>query len=153
MLHMSGIGAGSINSTVWYTSSMLLCMAIIYPLIRKYPGFSVKYILPFAALLLLGYFGGNQKSPRTPTEWIGWTYRGNLRAFAELSIGICCYEVCENLKKLKFTTFGKWVLTIVEYACYCALLYYLYYYNASRRDYFFILIACGAQTEHPGLAF
>lgn len=140
LFHMTGIGAMSINAAVWYLSSMLLCMAIIYPLLRKYPELSVKYILPLSALLILGYFGGNGRSARAPTEWMGWTYRGNLRAFAELSIGICCYEACAQLKKVDFTVLGKWLLTIAEYTCYFVLLYYMYYYNASRNDYFFILI-------------
>ena len=140
LLRMTGINATSINPAVWYISSMLLCMAVIYPMIRKFPDLSVKLILPLTALLLLGWFGGNMTSPRNPTEWFGLTYRGNLRAFAELSIGVCCFGICERLRKIDFTKAGIWFITIIEYACYGAVLFYMFFFNASRRDYFFILI-------------
>lgn len=140
LLRMTGIHIVSINAAVWYVSSMLLCMMIIYPLIRKYPDMAVNVILPLSALLLLGYFCGNMRSPRTPTEWMGWTYRGNLRAFSELSIGVCCYKICDWVKQINFTKLGKWLLTVVEYVCYFVLLYYMYYFNATRRDYFFIVV-------------
>lgn len=140
LLGMTGIRVISINPSVWYISSMLLCMAIIYPMIRKYPNFSVNLFLPLTSLLILGWFCGNERSPRSPTEWIGWTYRGNLRAFAELSVGVCCYKFCALLKKYEFTTLGKWILTIVEYMCYILLLWYMYCQRASRQDYFYILV-------------
>lgn len=140
MLSMTGIHVTSVNNVVWYISSMLLCMSLLYPLVRKFPDMAVNYILPLSSLLILGYFCGNGRSARAPTEWMGWTYRGNLRAFAELSIGICCFEICKCLKKVNFTLAGKWLLTVVEYFCYSMILLYMYFNKASRQDYFYLIL-------------
>lgn len=140
LLDMAGLRVKAINGAIWYLSSMLISMAILFPLLRKYGDTALHIIIPVGSVLLLGWFCGNGKTPRNPTEWIGWTYRGNLRALAELGIGITLYPIVEKMKQLKFTVFGRILLTLVEYACYAQIIHYMFAKNASRMDYFYLLI-------------
>ena len=119
---------------------MLLSMAILYPLLRKFGKTAVNVIIPILSLVLLGWFCGNGESPRNPTGWIGWTYRGNLRALAELGIGVCLYPIVEKVKRIDFTVFGRIMLTLAEYVCYALFILYMYHEKAGRTDYFFILL-------------
>ena len=43
---MTGLGKGGINGVVWYISAMLLCMAILYPLLRKYHDVTIQLSIP-----------------------------------------------------------------------------------------------------------
>lgn len=140
LVGMTGLRVKCLNSAIWYLSSMLLCMAILYPLLRKFGDTALNIIIPILSLMLLGWFCGNKETPRNPSGWIGWTYRGNLRAFAELGIGACLYPIVKKLKKTDFTIFGRILLTIAEYACYTTVILYMYFEHASRMDYFNILL-------------
>ena len=55
LLKMTGLFDGGINGVMWYVSSMLLCMAILYPLFRKYPDYMKKIGAPLIAVLLMGF--------------------------------------------------------------------------------------------------
>ncbi len=140
LIGMTGLRIKAVNGAIWYLSSMLLCMAILYPLLRKFGDTALNILIPVGSLVLLGWFCGSGDSPRNPTSWIGWTYRGNLRALAELGIGVCLYPIVEKVKKLDFTILGRIMLTIAEYACYAAVILYMYFEKATRMDYFFILL-------------
>ncbi len=140
LIGMTGLRIKTVNGAIWYLSSMLLSMAILYPLLRKFGDTALHIIIPIGSLVLLGWFCGSGDSPRNPTSWIGWTYRGNLRALAELGIGVCLYPLVEKLKKVDFTVFGRILLTLAEYACYAGVILYMYFEKATRMDYFFILL-------------
>lgn len=140
LINMSGLWVTIINGPVWYLSSMLLAMAILYPLLRKFGDTALYIIIPIISVLLLGWFCGNETNPRDPLKWIDWTYKGNLRAIAELGIGICLYPIVEKVKQLDFTVFARCLMTVVEYALYALLVYFMYTYTASRLDYFFLVL-------------
>ena len=137
---MSGLQVTAINPATWYLSSMLLVMVILYPLIRKYKTVMVGIILPLVILFTLGYLCGNGLSPRNPLEWYHFTYRGNFRALAEISIGVLCYEFVNRYKAVNFTKIGKWALTVIEYVFYAVLVVYMFRYSGTRKDYFFLLL-------------
>ncbi len=141
LLNMTGISVVNVNAQLWYLSAMLLCMMVLYPLVRKYPEMMTNVVLPLTALLIFGNFCVNKTSPRGPREWwMDFTYKGNLRAFAELSIGICLYPMVNRLKNIRFTKLGRILLTVVEWACYIAVLEYMRVEKASRKDYFYIAV-------------
>lgn len=140
LINMSGIWVKTLNGPIWYLSSMLLAMAILYPLLRKFGDTALYVVIPVGSLVLLGWFCGNGSTPRNPLAWIGWTYRGNIRAIAELGIGICLYPIVEKMKQIKFSALGRILLTFVEYASYAAIVYYMYARSASRVDYFLLLV-------------
>ena len=139
-LKMSGLYSATVNGVTWYISSMLFCMAVLYPLLRKFPDITARVIVPLTALFLLGYLSGNYDNPRSPTSWIGFTYKGNLRAMAEICLGVICYLVCKPFSKLSLTQLGKWLVTLMEWACYLVSIWYMYEMKASNLDYFVIVI-------------
>lgn len=144
LIKMSGLYATSLNGVLWYVSSMLLCMAILYPLIRKFPDMMKQVVSPLISLLLFGYLCGNFGTPRTPLQWIGFTYKGNVRAMAAICLGVYCYHIVSVIKEFRFTIIGKIFLTMIETSCYTAVILYMYFAKASARDYFFIfLLAVG----------
>lgn len=143
-LKMSGLTATSVNGVTWYISSMLLCMALLYPLIRKHYDVMVHIGLPLIVVLVFGYLCGAYGAPRNPTMWIGFTYKGNLRALAEISLGAICYQVVKKLSNVSFTNLGRVLLTILEWGLYILVILYMYYCKAGVRDYLFLLFIAAA---------
>lgn len=118
LLKMTGLKGLELNGPVWYISSMLLCMLILYPLIRRYKYNFIYIAAPLIVLLGLGYINQNYGSLRAPSYWIAFTYKGNLRAFIELTLGGLLYVSSEKIKKIDFTQFGKFLLTAIEIICF-----------------------------------
>ncbi|MDD6261807.1 MAG: acyltransferase [Clostridiales bacterium] len=144
LIKMTGIGVKSVNGNVWYISSMLLVMAILYPLIRRYKDVMLKIVLPVAALLAFGFLCQETGVLRSPGEWMGWTYRGNPRAFAGVSLGAVCYPLSQKLGRVNLTGIGKWLCTIAEWGIYLFVLRFTYFGTSSKLDYFYVLFMAAA---------
>lgn len=154
LLYATGLVATSTNAATWYLSSMLLCMAILYPLIRKYPKAMKYYVMPLCALLLWGWMRAEDRTTRNPTYWMGLTYKGNIRALCELQLGAVLYYINQKFKNVYFTKFGKLILTVIEWGCYIAAILYMYFRVASRKDILFITLLCIAvMITFSGKAF
>ncbi len=125
LLHMTGIYPISINGSVWYISSMLLCMTIMYPLIRKNKDMAIKVVFPVITLIILGVMYKTDGHPRGPMNWIGLTYKGNLRAFAEIYIGILCFEIAKIIEKIKFKRYVSSMLILFKYLIYISVILYM----------------------------
>lgn len=106
----------------WYISAMLIAMFIMTPFALKYGKKFTRFAAPVLSLLTLGYLY------RTFDGSIDLVYNkagifnaGLLRAFAELTLGCVCYEVCTSglLEKA-----NKWLLMAAETAIYILLLIY-----------------------------
>ena len=139
LLQRTGIGEISVNSAIWYIHSMLLCMLILYPLIRKFPQMMQKVVMPVGALLLLGWLYQTYGSLSTPSAWTGFTFKGNLRGLAELCIGASCYQVVDYLKSFNFNKFIRTALTVIKWCCWIVLFIYMYIPLEDHRGDFFIL--------------
>jgi len=153
-LKMSGLPAQALNGVTWYISSMLLCMAILYPLIRKFPNVMTRVVAPLVALLLLGYMAANYTAPRAPVTWLGLTYKGNLRAMAEICLGVMCYFAARRLSSLSLSVVGKILIMLAEWACHIFAIWYMYTQKATNADYYVILIMMIGVTlsfSHQGI--
>ncbi len=144
LINSTGLRFSVVNAATWYISSMLLCMCLLYPLIRKHKDMAVRIILPVLALLVLGYMKQNLGSPRNPSQWLGLTFRGNLRALAELSLGVLCYFVAKKLKQINFNALGRTLLSVLEGGIYVAYVYYMATVKSSMKDYLFLVLLCVA---------
>lgn len=140
LLKMSGIYQSGINGVMWYLSAMLLCMAILYPLIRRFPDFMKHVGLPLITILLFGFLCQTDGSPRDPTHWEGIAYKGLFRCMAELSLGGLCFLGCRRLRGYHFNRFGRVLLTLVEVFCYLIPIRYMYFKKPSAEDYFYIFL-------------
>lgn len=145
LLRMAGFGSNSINGVVWYLQSMILCMLILYPLIRKYPDMMKKIVMPLTAFLLLGWLSRNYGDLRDPNLWIGFTFKGNVRAMAELCLGAVIYPIVQWLKTFRFNTFFRVGLTVVKWSCWLLLFAYMWREN-TRYDFLFCFVFAVAVT-------
>lgn len=143
LVQETGIGENSVNSVIWYVQSMLLCMAILYPLIRKYPEMMRRLGLPLITLLLLGYIYQTYTHLRNPSRWLGFTYKGNIRAMAELCLGTECYFATQYLRRLRLKNIAKNLLTILKWFCW--VLIYVYMWDVElKHDMFMLGVICVA---------
>lgn len=113
-LRMAGFRTTVVNGAAWYISAMLLAMLILYPLLRKFKKNFIYLGVPIIVIFLAGILNYNYFSLRVPDEWLGYFYKGFIRAFMELSLGTILYLVCEKIKNLDFTKIGKISITLVE---------------------------------------
>ncbi len=141
LLQMSGLKIGlSLNASTWYLSSMLLCMIVLFPLIRRYKQTAVKLIIPVCSILILGWMCREYTHPRNPTAWTGFTFRGNLRAFAEIGLGTSCYLISKKLSEFNFNRFARVFLTLIKWFFYSAVILYMYFPGSVKNDFFFIAV-------------
>jgi len=117
LIQKTGLSYLPTNTPVWYLSSMLLCMFIIYPLMRKYKMNYVYFVAPLAVLLGFGIMNHTIEGLNHIDTWIGFTYHANFRAFAELNLGILIYFISNRIKNINFTRFGRFCLTLIEFGC------------------------------------
>ncbi len=156
LVKMSGLFVGGFDGVIWYVSAMFLVMAVLYPLIRRFPDFFPKIGAPLMALFLLGYLCQSQGSPRDPAVWLGLCFKGIIRTAADLCIGIVCWQIAEKIRRTDWTMAGRILLTLLEPACYLAAIWYMYTRLPSKQDYFFLMLFAAAVTlsfaDVPGAA-
>ncbi len=140
LLHMGGLNPAGLNSAVWYLSSMLIAMAILYPILRKYKNGGRLVLIPLAVVLIFGYLYGEFGSLRVPFGWTGFTFRGNLRAIADLGLGVICYQATQKFAALPLNTPAKALLTVGKYGCFAALIAYMAGEQDNRTDFFLLII-------------
>lgn len=156
LVKMSGLFVGGFDGVIWYVSAMFLVMAVLYPLIRRFPDFFPKIGAPLTALFLLGYLCQSQGSPRDPAVWLGLCFKGIVRTAADLCVGIVCWQIAEKIRRTDWTAAGRILLTLLEPACYLAAVWYMYTRLPSKQDYFFLMLFAAAVTlsfaDVPGAA-
>ncbi len=81
----------------WYISAMLLMMAVIYPLARRFYASYTHMFGPLAAVFILGYIYMENGKLGGINEWNGFTYFAVFRAFAEITLGMTCFEVYRKM--------------------------------------------------------
>jgi len=141
LLRMAGFKGFVLNGSTWYISSMLMCMIILYPLIRKYKDKFLKLVAPVILIIGFGIFSKYYTHLRNPEKWLGLTYKGNIRAFLELLLGAELYLICEKLKKIDFTKFGKIFITLVEIGCFIIpFLLSHFVIKSAKLDYITLII-------------
>lgn len=151
LIKSTGLNLGSVNGVVWYISSMLLVMAILYPLLKKHKDVMLYVVLPVGALIAFGYLCQEAGTMRKPDQWLGTFTRGLPRAFAKISIGVVCYPLAQKLMKSPLSKLGKLALTGIEWAIYITFFLFMYRGQSSKRDYFYVLfLAVGVMITFSG---
>lgn len=116
LIQRSGIVEKEYVGLAWYISSMLLCMAILYPLLRKHYYMFCSIYGPLLGLLIIGYLIHTTGYLGGVSDWNGITYKCNLRSFAELSLGAACFEASRAVGKREWTIRRKQLFSL------CAIL-------------------------------
>lgn len=140
-LSMAGFGQGNVNGVDWYISAMLLSMAILYPVCKKHFSYFTRVLAPAIAIFILGFFSYNYESMLQKDLYIGFVYKGLLRAIAMISLGASCYNVVSVLKRKNMTYIGKFILSILESSCYLVSIVYMAIANrTSKYDFIIVLL-------------
>jgi peptidoglycan/LPS O-acetylase OafA/YrhL len=114
LLEQTGIPIKGFMTVTWYLSAMVIAMAIIYPLMKKYKEkFSCLYGL-LAAVIGFGILMHVVPSIRTYDKWNGIMYNGMARALIEITLGTTIYEINRKLSKINISRFGSILLTIIQ---------------------------------------
>ena len=139
-LRESGLAGFVANPAAWYISAMLLAMLLLVPLYLKNPDMFINVWAPVIALASLGYLYQNVGNLRGPTDWLGFCYKGLLRALAELCTGSICWCICQNIKAIHFSRLGKCLLAILEFSCYLIMILWCYGHKGSKMDFVMLLL-------------
>ena len=100
MLFLGATGFGVDSGPLWYISTMLVTMFILYPFVRKYKNNYVYYAAPLIALFGTGYLFRTYHHLDVHTGfWNGVFTPGLLRSFAEINIGIIIAALKEATQK------------------------------------------------------
>ena len=144
-LNMLGFYRTGMVDQIWYVSAMLLCMAIIYPQIRKLKDNYFYFLGPLQAIVIAGIYFHLFHHLKGPGTWLGFTYRGVVRAFFELNIGACLYPLVQKIKSLDFTKLGSICITLIEIIGFITPVIAANYVN-KRYDYILLLMLMCAVT-------
>ena len=125
---LSGIGfnLSSINAIEWYLSAMLVAMAILYPMVKKWKeGFcGIASLLIF--LITSGYlYNTNGQTYNCIDTWNGYVCLGLLRAVADIAMGCFIYGITRNEPKKPDTRCKRIFITAAEIVCYGVVFFFM----------------------------
>lgn len=146
LIQKTGVYTSNLSGIEWYLSTMLIGMWIIFPILLKYYETFSRIVAPVIGLLLIGIIAKHTGYLAGVNEWMfnGTIAKGQVRAIAELCLGVFAFEVVRYMKKLHFSKKDRIILTFIEVSAYCiALLYCVSQLNKKYQPYilFLLLIA------------
>lgn len=115
-LQRVGIGKPFIGCT-WYLSSMLIALFAAYPLCRR---FYRTYTLLLAPVLCAGLLGAVivlTGSLGDIDDWFFFTYKTNIRAFAEISMGATAFEISRRIQGRVHSAAVRILLSLTALTC------------------------------------
>ena len=95
-LQRTGLGKPFIGCT-WYISSMLIGLVLAYPLCRRFYRFYTCFAGPVLGFALLGAIMVLTGGLGDIDDWFFITYKTNVRAFAEISVGAGTFEISRRI--------------------------------------------------------
>lgn len=124
LVQMTGMGMVSPNHITWYLSCMLIAMAVLYPLCRKYYDMFTHYIAPVSAILLLGYCMETTGKLTGVMVWSGFCYKSVFRAIIEISLGASAFEFVRIVFAKQFTKSARIGFSIAEIVLFVCIMIY-----------------------------
>lgn len=143
-LQRTGISAKNFIGVAWYLSSMLIAMAIIYPICKKHYNMFTMVYGPLLGILLIGFLIKETGSLGKVTKWMGFTYKSNLRALAGVSLGTACYEIGRRLQQIEFKTSARVKFTLLGFIAYIIPFLYFYSNISGKSAGIIVLFQCVA---------
>lgn len=102
------------KTNVWYLEALFAAILILYPLSRKFGRNFNLLVAPLLSVALLAHMLQAVGTLEHTADWDGWLNAGNLRAVAEMSLGLVGYEVYKKLSQMEFTAVQRVLLTGAE---------------------------------------
>ncbi len=155
LLRNAGFSGIYYNGPAWYLSALLLAMALVIIPLYKYKENYLYIVSPLVAIFILGYMSHTYTSIRKTGVWSTFMYECQLRAIAEVNLGVFLYAIKRNMNFI-FTKAGKIVMSLIEIVLYIVVIVYMQVYHTSDMDYAIILLISFAVylsvTQHTYLA-
>ncbi|MDO5476982.1 MAG: acyltransferase family protein [Eubacteriales bacterium] len=124
LLQRVGLGKPFIGCT-WYLSSMMIAMTLAYPLCRRFYRAYTHFAAPVIGMALLGAILLLTGSLGDIEDWFFITYKTNVRAFAEISIGASSYELSRWMNGKVYRTWHRVLLSVTAIVCLAASAAYM----------------------------
>lgn len=160
LLRQAGFSSILMNNQLWYLSSLIIGILILYPLLKKNKENFIYIVSPLIVILGLGYLNKNfgwSGLNQAYHKWDKIWYTGTIRSIIELNIGFIIYLINKNLKKVDYTKLGKIILTIICHSLLITVLLIIQFLDNSKNyDYImllFISIAIGIMASGKTLDF
>ena len=145
---MIGLPDAGFMGIVWYISSMLLCMAVLFPFLYCNKDLYLRVIAPFAALFsyvwMDCYTGGNGLGMGAVQEWVGICYFGTVRALGGIALGAIIWSAAEYLRGVHIHKRIRLLLTCVECLGYAAVVYSSYSEISGKMTYVMLAALAGS---------
>ena len=124
LVQMTGTGMVNPNHVTWYLSCMLIAMAVLYPLCRKYYTMFTHYIAPLAAVLLLGYCMKTTGRLTGVSHWSGICYKSVLRAVIEIALGAAAFEIARYISGKNYKKAARHLFAAAELLLFVCIMVY-----------------------------
>lgn len=124
LVQMTGMGMVNPNHVTWYISCMLIAMAVLYPLCRKYYTMFTHYIAPLSAVLLLGYCMKTTGRLTGVSHWSGICYKSVLRAIIEIALGAAAFEIARHISGRKYKKAARNLFAAAEFLLFACIMVY-----------------------------
>lgn len=120
----------------WYMSAMIVGLAMLYPLCRKYGARFTCTVCPLISLMAYGFLSNMYESLAVYT-WVdeNYIYGGLIRGLAGLAAGAVMYECVKALSAKKLTAAGKTVFAVCEVVGIAMCIWIMQRHPNSRYDY------------------
>lgn len=131
----------------WYISSMLIAMAVLYPICRKfYFSFTSLFGLLLGILMTGALIQLNGNLAGTGQDWWAITFACNFRALGEIALGTVCYEASRRLSQISFSTGKRILFSLLQVAGYGLAFFYACCYTDRRFSGQVLLVLAVAIT-------
>lgn len=146
LLQRTGVADKDLITIEWYICSMLLALAVIYPLLKKSFDFTAYVISPVASSLLIGYLIQKYNCMALTNKFGEYTYLCNIRALAVMLLGVFCFALTKRLEWQSLTRLKKLLLVGVENICWLFCLFFCVSGISARYEWLFIYSCAAAIT-------
>lgn len=137
-LQMLGFSGNIATGVTWYISVLLFASFLLFPLFCKKRDLLVKYIAPILAVVIYGYMFYTEGFINHPGKWLGLGYKGLLRGFADIFLGIVAYTITERIDSMESRKYDI-LFNIAEPICLFSIIVYAIFHGESDSCDFFIL--------------
>ena len=98
----------------WFITALYMALFILYPLVKKHNKNFIYIASPIIVLFGMGYLFKNWGYlDLFHSNWNGFIQAGMIRGFAEVNLGMILYLISSRLKDVKYTAFGRLILTLL----------------------------------------
>ena len=139
-----GFVGKSFDGVVWYISALILTMALIVIPLCTYKDKYIYIIAPVIAVFGLGYLSHKYESVRNASKWDVITYKSQIRAIADVNLGIFVYGLKKAIDEIGLSQLGKSLLTVFEGGIYIFVILFMHYGHVSGMDFAVIILIASA---------